>query len=102
MNGSEEISLTVCRDAAQIGIMQIDAIYARSNEGCDLKAIGSYGDEVAMFLAPPRAKTSDLDDLSASNVIGVDTIGSGSAADLVIDLAITGGLYAMMRSRMIS
>lgn len=79
LNGSEEISLAVCGGAADIGWMQIDAIYARAMEGCTMKAVGLYGDEVAVILFPPRADHDELSDLSAKDAVLVDTIGSGSS-----------------------
>lgn len=78
MNGSDEISLALCRNAAQVGYMQIDAFYARSKEGCQLKAVANYGTEVAYLLFPPRSPIDELDEMSESDVILVDTVGSGS------------------------
>ena len=78
LNGSDEISLAVCSGRAGLGIMQIDAIYARSLEGCQMKAVASYGAEVALLLFPPRAKHDELSDLGPGTAVLVDTIGSGS------------------------
>ncbi len=76
--GSDAISLAVCDGRAQIGLMQIDAIYARDVEGCSLKPIGTYGDEFAFILFPPDSRLNELDDLNADHRILVDTIGSGT------------------------
>lgn len=78
LNGSDEISLAVCAGRADLGIMQIDAIYARSQEGCTVKPIAVYGVEYAVFLIPPRANISKLSHLTAADAVLVDTIGSGS------------------------
>lgn len=78
LNGSDEISLAVCSGPASLGLMQIDAIYARSLEGCQMKAIGSYGAETALILFPPRSDKSALSDLEPGSAVLVDTIGSGS------------------------
>lgn len=78
LNGSDEIALAVCAGRAALGIMQIDAIYARSLEGCQMKAVASYGSEVAVLLFPPRAKLDELSDLGPGSAVLVDTIGSGS------------------------
>ncbi len=76
--GSDAISLALCGDRADVGIMQIDAIYARAQEGCDLKIVGSYGDEFAFILFPPGSRNDELSDLGAGDSILVDTIGSGT------------------------
>ncbi|MEM1362415.1 MAG: hypothetical protein AAGF94_11970 [Pseudomonadota bacterium] len=76
--GSDAISLAVCDDRATVGIMQIDAIYARAKENCMLKPIGSYGDEFAFILFPPDSRNNELDDLGEGDKILVDTIGSGT------------------------
>lgn len=76
--GSDAISLAVCDDRATLGIMQIDAIFARAQEGCDLKAVGSYGDEFAFLLFPPDSRHDELDDLGPDDKVLVDTIGSGT------------------------
>lgn len=77
-NGSDEISLALCGGRAGLGLMQIDAIYARSLEGCQMKAVGSYGMEAALILFPPRAAHDALSDLGPGSAIMVDTIGSGT------------------------
>lgn len=78
LNGSDEISLAVCAKRAQIGIMQIDAIYARSLEGCTMKPVGVYGEKVAVLLFPPKSDMDELSDLNAQSAVMVDTIGSGT------------------------
>lgn len=77
-NGSDEITLALCQKAADIGYAQIDAIYARGQEGCFLKPIGMYGTEVATIWFPPKSSDNELEDLTAESRILVDTIGSGS------------------------
>lgn len=76
--GSDAISLAVCGDRATIGIMQIDAIYARSEENCALKTVGTYGNEYAFLLFPPQSKNNELSDLGEGDKVLVDTIGSGT------------------------
>lgn len=78
LNGSDEISLALCGGRAGLGLMQIDAIYARSLEGCQMKAVGSYGAEAAVILFPPRSPHDELSDLGPGSAVLVDTIGSGS------------------------
>ncbi|WNL50727.1 TRAP transporter solute receptor [Ruegeria phage RpAliso] len=75
--GSDDISRAVCDGDADMGIMQIDAIYARSLEGCNLRVVGTYGTEYAYLLFPPDGG-SDLGDLGENKKILVDTIGSGT------------------------
>lgn len=76
--GSDAISLALCGERATVGIMQVDAIYARAQEGCDLKTVGSYGNEYAFLLFPPKSKLNELSDLREGNKVLVDTIGSGT------------------------
>lgn len=76
--GSDAISRAVCDGAAQVGIMQIDAIYARQKEGCSLRVVGTYGTEYAYMLVPPGSSIDELHDLAAGNKILVDTVGSGT------------------------
>ena len=78
LNGSDEISLAVCQGRAQLGPMQIDAIYARALEGCTLKPVAVYGSEFAFLLLPPGSDADELEDLTAQSAVLVDTIGSGS------------------------
>lgn len=78
LQGSDEISLAVCSGRADLGLSQIDAIYARSLEGCQMKAVASYGSEVALLLFPPRSPHDELSDLGPGSAVLVDTIGSGS------------------------
>jgi TRAP-type uncharacterized transport system substrate-binding protein len=54
--GSDAISLAVCGERATMGIVQIDAIYARAEEDCALKVVGTYGNEFAFLLFPPDSK----------------------------------------------
>jgi hypothetical protein len=77
-NGSDEITLALCQKAADIGYAQVDAIYARGQEGCFLKPIGIYGTERATIWFPPNSDNNELEDLDASSKILVDTVGSGS------------------------
>lgn len=78
MNGSDEISLALCANRADLGLMQIDALYTRAQEGCTLRPVADYGSEVAVLLFPPKSKIDALDELTASSTVMVDTIGSGS------------------------
>lgn len=78
LNGSDEISLAVCAGRAGLGIMQVDAVYARSLEGCQMKAVASYGSEAAILLFPPRSPHDELSDLGPGSAVLVDTIGSGT------------------------
>ena len=78
MNGSDEISLAVCAGRAQLGIMQIDALYARALEGCTVKPVAVFGNEYAFLLLPPKSDLDELSDFGPQNGILVDTIGSGS------------------------
>lgn len=77
-NGSDEITLRACAGQADIWIAQIDAIYARFNEGCRLKPVGSYGNEYAFLLFPPDSRMDELSDMDETTKVGVDGIGSGS------------------------
>lgn len=76
--GSDEITLALCNSRADIGYSQIDAIYARGQEGCFLKPIGIYGTEYAQIWFPPKSRLDELEDLTAEHKVLVDTIGSGS------------------------
>lgn len=76
--GSDAISRAVCDGEAQVGIMQIDAIYARQKEGCSLRVVGTYGTEYAYMLVPPKSKIDELHDLTAGQKVLVDTVGSGT------------------------
>lgn len=78
LNGSDEISLAVCAGRAALGIMQVDAVYARALEGCQMKAVASYGSEAAILLFPPRSPHDELSDLGPGSAVLVDNIGSGS------------------------
>lgn len=76
--GSDAISRAVCDGEVQVGIMQIDAIYARQKEGCSLRVVGTYGTEYAYMLVPPGSSIDELHDLSAGSKVLVDTVGSGT------------------------
>lgn len=76
--GSDDISLAVCAGDAQVGIMQIDAIYARSNEGCKLQVLATYGNEHAIILFPEGGKYDDFGGLDKNARVLVDTYGSGT------------------------
>lgn len=78
MNGSDEITMALCSGMASVGLTQIDAIDARAAEGCSLRPVGVYGDEMAVILFPPKSPHDELDDLDDSHSILVDTIGSGT------------------------
>ncbi len=76
--GSDAISLAVCGGRATVGIMQIDAIYAREQEGCELKTVANYGNEYAFLIFPPDSRMDELSDLDEGDRILVDMIGSGT------------------------
>ncbi len=76
--GSDDISHAVCNDEVQGGIMQIDAIYSRKNEGCNLRIIGTYGSEFAYMLVPADSDLGELHDFDGTTRVLVDTIGSGT------------------------
>lgn len=78
MQGSDEITLALCSGAANVGIAQIDAVDAREAEGCVLRPVGNYGNEVAVILFPPKSKMNELDDFKGSERVLVDTVGSGT------------------------
>lgn len=76
--GSDEISLALCGGRADMGLMQIDAIYARGIEGCAMKQVALYGTEYGLILFPPRSRKNQLSDLGEGDRVLIDTIGSGS------------------------
>lgn len=76
--GSDDISIAVCDGDAQGGIMQIDAIYARKKEGCNMRIVGTYGEEFAYLLVPADSKLDELHDFDNDTRVLVDTIGSGT------------------------
>lgn len=78
LDGSDAITLALCNGSAQVGIAQVDAVDARAAEGCSLKPVGNYGEEVAVILFPPKSSLNELDDMGESQAILVDTIGSGT------------------------
>lgn len=78
LNGSDEITLSLCNGSADVGFTQVDAMDARYAEGCSLKPVGTYGTEVAVILFPPNSDYKKLGDLDASSKVLVDTVGSGS------------------------
>ncbi|MBV6637604.1 MAG: hypothetical protein KI788_17075, partial [Mameliella sp.] len=80
LNGSDEITLMLCRGEAQVGLTQIDAMDARAAEGCMLRPIATYGSgELAMIFFPPGSDYDELDDMGEGNAVLVDTIGSGTS-----------------------
>lgn len=76
--GSDAISRAVCDGTAQVGIMQVDAIFARQKEGCKLRVVGTYGTEFAYLLTPPESDIDELSDLASGTKVLVDTVGSGT------------------------
>ena len=78
LDGSDAITLALCSGSAQVGIAQIDAVDARAAEGCNLKPVGSYGDEVAVILFPPKSRLDELEDMDENHAVLVDTVGSGT------------------------
>jgi TRAP-type uncharacterized transport system substrate-binding protein len=77
-NGSDAISLAACNNKADVWIAQIDAIYARFNEGCVLVPVADYGTEYAMLLVPPESRIDELSDIDETHTVAVDAIGSGT------------------------
>lgn len=77
-NGSDAITLAACNGKADIWIAQIDAIYTRFNEGCQLAPVADYGTEYAMLFFPPDSRMDSLDDLTDQSRIAIDGIGSGT------------------------
>lgn len=77
-NGSDEITLALCSKRADVGFTQVDAIYARAMEGCNLRPLGLYGKEFAYIFFPPDSRIDELDELDETKTVLVDTVGSGS------------------------
>jgi hypothetical protein len=78
-NGSDDISLQICRNEMSAGIIQVDAAWARSTkDGCEMTILNTYGTEYAFLLVPPGSRTDELSDLSSSDTVFVDGVGSGS------------------------
>lgn len=77
-NGSDEITLALCSNKADIGFTQIDAIYSRAIEGCTLQPLGLYGKEYAYIFFPPDSPHNELEDLTNTDTVLIDTVGSGS------------------------
>ena len=90
-SGSDEISRAVCDGKAQFGVLQIDALYSRQKEGCNLTVIARYGNEYAYFFVPPEGRTNDMDDLGANSKILADTELSGSMLALKTMMTIDQG-----------
>jgi TRAP-type uncharacterized transport system substrate-binding protein len=78
--GSNSITLAVCNNQVQMGITQIDAIYARATEGCQLQPIADYNlaGEMAFLLVPPNSRIRKLSDLNASHTVAADGLDSGT------------------------
>lgn len=76
--GSDATSLAVCNGKAGAAIAQVDAIFARANDGCAPEAVGLYGSEFAMILFPPGSRNDELSDLDEGSNVLVDAVGSGS------------------------
>ena len=77
-NGSDAITLAACNGKADVWIAQIDAIYTRFEEGCNLTPVADYGTEYAVILFPPDSPNYKLRHLKATDHIAVDGIGSGT------------------------
>jgi TRAP-type uncharacterized transport system substrate-binding protein len=78
-NGSDEITLGICNGKFLAGYTQIDAIFKRAKEGCSLRPVSTYGNEIAFMMIPPKSDIDELSDLNESNKVLVNTIGSGAA-----------------------
>jgi len=77
-NGSDAITLAACAGNADIWTAQIDAVYTRHKEGCNLDPVADYGTEMAFILFPPKSKIDELSELTGSHRVAVDGIGSGT------------------------
>jgi hypothetical protein len=77
-NGSDEITLAACNGNADIWWSQIDAIYARSLEGCILDPVAFNGAEYAILMFPPDSDNSKLKHIGSDDIVAVDKIGSGT------------------------
>ena len=77
-NGSDAITLAACNGKADVAITQIDAIFARFQEGCNLTPVADYGTEYAIILFPPKSDNYKLRHLTAADHVAVDGIGSGT------------------------
>lgn len=77
-NGSDAITLAACNGKADVWIAQIDAIYTRYQEGCNLSPVADYGTEYAVILFPPDSSSYKLRHLTANDHVAVDGIGSGT------------------------
>lgn len=76
--GSDEITLAACNGKADIFWAQIDAIYARALDGCNLEPVVFNGEEYAILMFPPESDNSKLKHLTSEDRIAVDGIGSGT------------------------
>ena len=76
--GSDAISRAVARKEAEVGIVQIDAIYTRSLEKTSFKVAGTYGKEFVYMMVPPDSDIGQLSDMTKEHTIQVDTKGSGT------------------------
>lgn len=77
-NGSDAITLAACNGKADIWIAQVDAIYTRAMEGCNIKPVADYGVEFAMLLVPPNSGIYHLYDIKPTDTVATDGIGSGT------------------------
>lgn len=77
-NGSDAITLQACSGKADLWIAQVDALFARFNEGCSLTPVANFRTEVAVILFPPDSEYDELSDLSEKDVVATDGIGSGT------------------------
>ena len=78
--GSDDITLQACSsDNPAVWIAQKDALYKREiQDGCPLVDLVLYGKEYAMIFFPPESDQNELSDLSASDTVLIDRVGSGS------------------------
>jgi TRAP-type uncharacterized transport system substrate-binding protein len=90
-NGSNAIATALCSKEAALGVLQIDALYNMSKQGCALEPLAIYGTEYAMILFPPDSEYDSLGDLGEGDKVLVDGVGSGSELTLQTMIAIEKG-----------
>jgi hypothetical protein len=78
MAGSDQITKALCNNTHNMGWSQLDAVWLRSMEGCDLTAVGVYGYEGVFLLFPPGSPNDSLSDLDETDTVLVGEIGTGA------------------------
>ena len=77
-NGSEEITLGICNGSFTAGYTQVDAMFARAKEGCNLFPAAVYGEEYALMLVPSNSDINELSDLDENHTVLINREGSGA------------------------